>query len=261
MRHSHRRSGAPVGAGVVLGGLLLAGASAAEETGADGADWSFRVAPYLWLAGLSGEAATLPGAPPAEIDLSFGDILETLRFGAFVAAEARRGDLFLRADLQAVLTETDVDTPGPRFSGGTLSSDTYFLGLYAGGVVYADERVTAEVFAGARAWLLDTGLSLDAGLAGAASRARTETFASPVAGLSGQAALSADWTVFASGSVGGFGAGADLDASATGGLRYAAGETWGLVAGYRWLRIDYSDGAFLYDATQQGPFLGADFRF
>lgn len=234
---------------------LLAAPAGAEE------GWTFRVAPYLWAAGLSGEVAAIPGAPPADVDLSFGDIFETLDFGAFVAAEARKGDWFLRADAQAVLTEDDLDTPGPQFSGGSLESDTYFLGVSLGRTVYRDERFTSEAFVGLRAWLIDTELRLDAGLAPAASRGSTESFVSPLVGLSGDVRLARDWRLFASASAGGFGAGADLDAGATGGVRYAAGETWGLVAGYRWLRLDYSDGDFLYDVTQQGPFLGADFTF
>ena len=101
--------------------LAAALATVAAPVGAEEA-WTFRVAPYLWGAGLSGEVGAIPGAPAADIDLSFGDILETLDFCAFLAAEARKGDWFLRADAQAVLTEDDVATPGPQFSGGALEA-------------------------------------------------------------------------------------------------------------------------------------------
>jgi hypothetical protein len=80
-------------------------------------------------------------------------------------------------------------------------------------------------------------------------------------GLSGSAALSDRWSAFVSGSVGGFGLGADLDAGATLGVSYAAGESWGMVGGFRFIRLDYDDDGFVYDVTQNGPFLGAYFDF
>ena len=39
----------------------------------DGEDWTFTVAPYLWITGQEGKIATLPPLPPAEVDISFGD--------------------------------------------------------------------------------------------------------------------------------------------------------------------------------------------
>ena len=35
--------------------------------------WRFQVAPYAWLAGQKGTVATLPGLPPADIDVNFYD--------------------------------------------------------------------------------------------------------------------------------------------------------------------------------------------
>lgn len=52
-------------------------------------DWTFTVAPYLWATGLEGEVATLPSAAPAEIDLSFSDVLEDLDLSLTGLAEVR----------------------------------------------------------------------------------------------------------------------------------------------------------------------------
>ena len=38
---------------------------------------------------------------------------------------------------------------------------------------------------------------------------------------------------------------ADLEWSMTGGVTYHAGENWGVVLGYRYLAVDYSDVGFV----------------
>ena len=38
-----------------------------------GDQWEFQLAPYAWLAGQNGKVATLPGLPPADIDIDFYD--------------------------------------------------------------------------------------------------------------------------------------------------------------------------------------------
>ena len=41
--------------------------------------WEFQIAPYAWLAGQKGKVATLPGLPPADVDVDFyDDILDDL---------------------------------------------------------------------------------------------------------------------------------------------------------------------------------------
>ena len=233
---------------------LWAGAAAAEP-------WRFRVTPYLWAAGLDGDVSTLPGAPEAAIDLSFGDILANLDAGAFVAATARRGDWLLLAEGQAVLTTQDVTTPGGRFGGGELESDTYYLTLGAGRTVWRGDAASLDLFGGARLWAIDTDLSLNAGTDPAARVSSSETFVDPVIGASGRLRLAERWTGFASATLGGFGVGSDLSAGATAAVEYAAGESWGLTAGYRILAVDYREDGFVYDVTQQGALLGVYFDF
>ncbi len=52
--------------------VLLATPQAALSENA----WSFKVLPYIWMSGLTGDVASLPGTPPASIDVSFIDVLE-----------------------------------------------------------------------------------------------------------------------------------------------------------------------------------------
>ena len=46
-----------------------------------------------------------------------------------------------------------------------------------------------------------------------------------------------------------------------GGLGYQATDSFSLVAGYRAMGVDYRNDSFVFDVTQDGPILGAVFRF
>ena len=75
--------------------VLLATPQAALSENA----WSFKVLPYIWMSGLTGDVASLPGTPPASIDVSFIDVLENLDIAGFIVGEARHGDLFFQGEL------------------------------------------------------------------------------------------------------------------------------------------------------------------
>ena len=48
--------------------------------------WTFSLSPYLWAAGINGEAGTIPGLPPADVDEGFSDIVNDLQFSAAIPA-------------------------------------------------------------------------------------------------------------------------------------------------------------------------------
>jgi hypothetical protein len=234
--------------------VLPARSDAADE-------WSFRLIPYVWMSGLSGDVATIPGAPEADIDMSFGDILENLDFAAFVVGEARRGDLFLRGEVSYAKISNGAATPGPLFSGADVTAETFFGGLAAGYTINRGAAHQVDAFAGFRYWVIDTELDLSAGVLPGQSVSETESFVDPLVGLSASYMISPDWSIAASGTIGGFGVGADLEWGFTTGITYHAGENWGVIAGYRYLAVDYDHGDFVYDVAQHGPFLGAVFDF
>jgi hypothetical protein len=209
--------------------VLPARAGAADE-------WSFRLIPYVWMSGLSGDVATLPGAPEADIDMSFTDILENLDFAAFVVGEARHGDLFLRGEVSYAKISDGAATPGPLFSGADVTAETFFGGLAAGYTIIRGPAHQVDAFAGFRYWVIDTDLDLSGGVLPAQSVSETESFVDPLVGLS------LEWGV-------------------TTGVTYHAGENWGVIVGYRYLAVDYDHGDFVYDVAQHGPFLGAVFDF
>jgi len=73
-------------------------------------DWTFVTAAYLWGAGINGKSGVF-GLPPADLDLSFSDILEHLNFAFMGVAEARKGRFMLGTDLTYTKLSASVDTP------------------------------------------------------------------------------------------------------------------------------------------------------
>ena len=243
--------------------MLLLGALAclAAMTGAQAQEWTFRVAPYAWMAGLRGDVKPFARAPTATVDLSFGDILENLDFAAFLAAEARYGDIFFRTDGSYAAISASATTPGPVFSTADLTTKTAQVSLAAGYTVYRDEAFRWDLFTGARLWWTSTDVTVNTGLLAGRNFSSEETFVDPIIGASGAWQMSPDWSLAVSGSVGGFGAAAEIEYGGTIAALWQAGEWWGLTAGYRYLAVDYDNDGFVFDVAQHGPFIGVYFDF
>jgi hypothetical protein len=81
-------------AAALVAGLMFAaiGSSAQAQTNSAKSDsWTFGLTPYVWLAGLEGDVATIAALPPISVDAGFDDIIENIDCTLMVAAEARRG--------------------------------------------------------------------------------------------------------------------------------------------------------------------------
>jgi hypothetical protein len=222
-------------------------------------EWKFTLAPYMWLAGISGDVG-LFGLPPQEIDASISDVLENFDIGAMAVAEARNGPFFLGSDIFYVKLSTNVDTPLGILADSIDVSATAFMftGIAGYSLVY-EEGVSLDVFAGARVWYSDTSLDVVGGPP--ISGSDGDTWVDPLVGIKGRADLGSNFYVTAWGMIGGFGVSSDLMWDLLGGIGYEFGDTFSLVAGYRAVSVDYENDGFVYDIVQQGPIFGAVFRF
>ncbi|CAH2402991.1 hypothetical protein [Mesorhizobium ventifaucium] len=232
-------------------------------------EWTFSVAPYFWGAGLQGDVG-LFGREPVDIDMSFGDIFDNLRFGGMVVAEATNGTWGLVADIIYVKIEDDESVT--RTVGGipltlagsveTSSLTATFMGEYR---AIAQPTATLDLMAGARIWSVDNDIELSLAAGGpplaAFSGSDGSTWVDPVIGLKGRYDINASWYLTGWGIIGGFGAGSDITWDVLGGVGYQWNERFSFVAGYRALGVDYEDDGFVYDVIQHGPILGTVIRF
>lgn len=233
--------------------LLLAVAGQAGPLRAEG-DWEYMFAPYIWGAGLDGETGV--GPLTGEVDISFGDILETLD-GAFLGHfEASKDRWTILADLVFLDLGQDLDRPQGSVD---IEQTTFELG----GAYSTGEDL--EVLFGARLIDIDVGIDLfgpvgvlDAQIGGA------ESWVDPFIGGRWSPQLNDRWSFQGRADIGGFGVGSDLTWNASLLFRYRASEKVDIGLGYRVMDIDYEEDGltgFVYDAQLPGALLGVGFRF
>ena len=243
-------------AGEVAQAADLAPPPPVEESG-----WSFTIAPYLWMAGISGEVGQF-GLPPVEVDASFGDILSNFDIGAMVVSEARYGRFGIATDFQYVKISTEADTPfGVLADSIDVSSET-LTALVAGSFrLVESDTATFDLLAGARLWSVNTDLELSGGPLDGTSFDDGDTWVDPTIGVKGRADLTENIYLTAWGMIGGFGVSSDFAWDVMAGMGYSFNETFSAVGGYRAMSVDYENGDFVFDVVQHGPFLGAVLRF
>jgi hypothetical protein len=243
--------------------MLLPLSSSADDA------WEFRVTPYLWFAGVKGDVATIPGYPPAPIDIPSSDALkdtEASFMGVFEAKKGRHGGFLdiLYTDVQSDL----YNAPALNLTLKSTSKNTLAT-LGYGYELYNDNRSSVDLLAGVRYWKVDSTLDLVGGLGilpppyqPPYSIRNKESWVDPLVGIKGRAALG-ESKFFVTGilGLGGFGVGSDHFYDATVNVGYQWSKLIGTTLGYRLLDVNYENDDFLYDVRQEGWLLGMSFSF
>lgn len=245
------------GACMLLSNLLPATANAQDT-------WRFQMTPYLWFAGVEGQASTIPGAPVAPVNVSPRDALRDTKLslmGVFEAKKGRHGGFadFLYSDVQSDTTLV----PSINLLLKTTSKTTLFSTGYEY-QLYSDNETVIDLLAGLRYWKIDTELAFGGGLGLLAGRSirEKESWVDPLMGIKGRAALGTS-RFYVSGilGLGGFGVGSKHFYDASAHIGYQWSKTIGTTLGYRWYDVKYENGPFLYDVRQEGWLLGMSFFF
>jgi opacity protein-like surface antigen len=232
----------------------------AEPVAANGG-WTFAFAPYLWAAGMTGDIAQF-GLPEVDVDLSFSDIMENFDIGFMGVGEVRHDRFGILTDLMYIKLSAGnhVDPKGPIDAKVDLSTETFtFLGAAEYRLI-DDEAGSLDALAGARLWWVSTDFDFS-GAALDTSANDSETWVDPIVGLRGRFNLSPDFFLTSWGMIGGFGVSSDFTWDVMGGIGYQASDSISLIAGYRGMGVDYKNSGFVFDVVQDGPILGAVFRF
>lgn len=233
-------------------------AAAAE----DARQWSFT--PYLWATAMEG-SATVKGNQ-ANVDLSFGDILDNLDIGLMGHFEGQTAENSVFADLFYASLSVDEDlAPGVE---ADLDQELWILEL-GGGLVLGDPppaegpqaRRRLEAIGGLRYWRIDADLDVT----GVTSASGDEEWLDPFVGLRALFPVGEHSDISLRGDLGGFGVGSQSSYNLTATLFVDVFENGRLAVGYRVLDADYDDGdgadEFEFDARLKGPFVGLTFRF
>ncbi len=249
----------------VLPTLMLLAASSVPLS-AQSKDWTVELTPYVWLTGLGGEVATLPGFPPVEFNASFGDVLENLDGALMITGKVQVGRAGFLSDIVYAKLSLDRPTPGPFFSDAELETKNFigtFTGVYR---VVQSDKANLDLGAGLRVWNVETELLLVGAQIGPGQIAdrrivSSETWVDPVIISSLDIPLTRRVGLRAVADIGGFGASSDFTWQAYGGVSFRLSKSIHSVLGYRYLDVDYEKDGFLYDVAQQGFLLGISLRF
>lgn len=250
--------------------LLSAPARGADiEPAPPVSDWTFIITPYLWGAGLKGEIG-LFGREPVDVDMSFADIFDNLKFGGMVIGEANNGSWGVVTDLMYVKTDTEESIERevlgiPSKLSAEVETESFTAALLGEYRALASDRMTFDVMAGARLWSVDNSISADLKADGtevaALSGSDGATWVDPMIGLKTRINSESPFFFTAWGMIGGFGVGSDFAWDAMGGIGYQWNDWVSTIVGYRALGVDYDQGGFDYDVIQHGVIAGAVIRF
>lgn len=221
-------------------------------------EWEHELAPYLW--GSAMEGTTGIGDVTAEVDLSFGDILDNLEMGFMGMYRGTRDRFSVTVDAiymglgatergRAGLAKADIDVDQFVLSAGAGYALTEKF-VVLGGLRYNDLSAEVEV----------TGP-----LGNTAAAETDESWVDPYLGAQYSILLSGAWSMNLYGDIGGFGVGSDFAWQGLVTFRWQFSERAGAVAAYRHMDVDYESGSgsgrFEYDMSFSGPALGIVFTF
>ena len=237
-------------------------ASRANPNSSNGSrdDWEVTITPYVWATGLTLDVDT-PQGEQVELDDSFTDILDNLKFTGMGALEARRGRFILLSDLIFLSTGSSEEGDfGPGLVEVDGDTRTIISTNMVGYRVVDQGAVTVDLLAGARISSLKVELELGGPLQ-TVEREVSETKVGPVIASRVRVPLGDKWAAALYGDVGGFGVTSDLSWQLLGTIQYEISSHWSAGAGWRYFTAEKDKDGFDVDMTMSGPFLAFRYRF
>lgn len=218
--------------------------------------WHFATIGYVWFAGAKGETDVIVPLDPVGLDLSFGDVLDAFKFAFMGAAEARKGRLVILGDLTFIHLEANkgIDIRNQDFLDAELDSRTAEITLVGGYRVADQGPVIVDLLAGGRLNFFKTSLLLE-GPNQTAEGSVKETWFDPLIAARAVAPLGGKWDLALYADVGGIVTGSKVTWQGFATVNYQVSRKIRLGAGWRYFKVNYENGDFLYDVAQSGPIL------
>lgn len=231
-------------------------AATSNDQEASSKEWQFATIGYVWFASAKGETDVIGPVEPVGLDLSFGDVLKGFKFAFMGAAEARRDRLVIFGDLTFIHLDTNkgIDIRDQDFLDAELDARTMEITLLGGYRVVNKGPVAVDLLAGGRMNFFKATLQLD-GPARSAEGSVKQTWLDLLIAARAHAPLGGKWSFSLYGDLGGIIFGSDLTWQGVATINYDINRKMQLGAGWRYYKVNYDNGDFLYDVEQSGPLI------
>jgi len=218
--------------------------------------WQFATIGYAWLAGAWGETDVIGPVEPVDLDLPFGKVLKAFKFAFMGAAEARHDRFSVFGDLTFIHLDANqgIGIRDPDFLEAELDSRTAEITLLGGYSVVNDGPVRVDLMAGGRMNFFKTTLQLE-GPNRSADGSKKESWFDPLIGTRIHAPLGGKWGMDFYGDLGGIVMGSDVTWQAVAAVDYQINQKMSVGAGWRYFKVNYDHGDFLYNVHQSGPII------
>jgi opacity protein-like surface antigen len=249
----------------LVGGIALVLFSAGHAAQPADDRWQFEFTPYLFGAALSGTTGV--ASVTADVDVSFGDILENFDSGFMMMVEARKGPWGFALDgvyfrLKDQKTGSWQGPSGIGSATGDLEA-TMTEPVYQLAAMYrlSDAAIKIDAIGAARYTQIDTDLNLVTTTGsllpgGTRSLSASESWWDPVIGIRVITPFAENWSFVGYADIGGFGMGSDITYQAIAGVNWQVSEMFAAKAGYRYFYQDYENDGFAWDMASHGFYLG-----
>jgi hypothetical protein len=218
--------------------------------------WQFATIGYVWFAGAWGETDVIGPAEPVDLDLPFGKVLKAFKFAFMGAAEARRDRLVILGDLTFIHLDASqgIGIRDPDFLEAELDSRTAEITLLGGYRMVDNPGVAVDLLAGGRMNFFKTTLQLD-GPNRSLEGSKKEDWFDPLIAARVHAPLGGKWGLSLYGDLGGIVTGSDLTWQGVATVDYQINHKMSIGAGWRYFKVNYDHGDFLYNVHQSGPLI------
>lgn len=216
--------------------------------------WEWNVTPNLWMMGMTGDITVVEQTVP--LDVSFSDLLKSLKMAAMIHTEAKHGKWSIMLDILYAKLESSGDAQGlinERSITGTVKQTVLELGAsYSFAQV---NNFTLDALLGGRYYDINVELDFE----NINTIKKGFNFIDPYVGLR----FSNFWNKFGIGGrfdVGGFGVGSEISYKYNLFTEYEFSKLFQLQLGYQDYTPNYEDGNNLkYNVTSAGFVLGLNF--
>jgi hypothetical protein len=218
--------------------------------------WEFATIGYAWFAGAWGKTDVIGPVEPVDLDLPFGKVLKAFKFAFMGAAEAKHDRLIILGDLTFIHLDAHkgIGIRDPSFLKAELDSRTAEITVLGGYRVVDTKSVAVDLLAGSRLNFFKTTLQLE-GPTREASGDVTKSWFDPIIAGRIAAEVHGKWSVALYGDVGGIVTGSDITWQIVPTINYQLNHKMTVGAGWRYYKVKYDNGDFLYNVHQSGPLI------